>query len=203
MSHNSSICNRNVHICAHFCYKTVHCGIFADVTKWCIVGYKTGADLHDKSVPLLWSNIITELPDRCASIIWWIFFKFCVCTVNIFPKFWIAIPYNNPFKRICHTFQNGTKNIKKFLSIIHNSYTLNEWVNCMCQDLQIAHWCQQHQFELLLSLLLLLFFYLLFPCMVVISRPRVRVAVEEFFAICYRSCSEWHLAGHFLSRHCT
>ena len=34
-SHNAPFCNRNVHICAHFCYKTVHCGIFV----WCIVRF--------------------------------------------------------------------------------------------------------------------------------------------------------------------
>ena len=32
---NAQFCNRNVRICAHFCYKTVHCGIFV----WCIVGF--------------------------------------------------------------------------------------------------------------------------------------------------------------------
>ena len=35
ISHNASICNRNVHTCAHFCYKMVHCGI----QDWCIVGF--------------------------------------------------------------------------------------------------------------------------------------------------------------------
>ena len=25
MSHNATFCNRNVHICAHFCYKMMHC----------------------------------------------------------------------------------------------------------------------------------------------------------------------------------
>ena len=35
ISHNASFCNRNVHTCAHFCYKMVHCGIF----DWCIVGF--------------------------------------------------------------------------------------------------------------------------------------------------------------------
>ena len=34
-SHNAPFCNRNVHKCAHFCYKMVHCGIW----DWCIVGF--------------------------------------------------------------------------------------------------------------------------------------------------------------------
>ena len=34
ISHNASFCNRNVHTCAHFCYKRVHCGIW----NWCIMG---------------------------------------------------------------------------------------------------------------------------------------------------------------------
>ena len=28
ISHNAPFCNRNVHTCAHFCYKMVHCGIW-------------------------------------------------------------------------------------------------------------------------------------------------------------------------------
>ena len=27
-SHNVQFCNTNVHMCAHFCYKRLHCGIF-------------------------------------------------------------------------------------------------------------------------------------------------------------------------------
>ena len=33
--HNGPFCNRNVHTCAHFCYKMVHFGIW----DWCIVGF--------------------------------------------------------------------------------------------------------------------------------------------------------------------
>ena len=35
ISHNAQFCNRNVHICAHFCYKMVHRGVFV----WCTVGF--------------------------------------------------------------------------------------------------------------------------------------------------------------------
>ena len=35
ISHNAPFCNRNVHMCAHSCYKIVYCGIFV----WCIVGF--------------------------------------------------------------------------------------------------------------------------------------------------------------------
>ena len=28
ISHNALFCNRNVHLCAHFCYKFLHCGMF-------------------------------------------------------------------------------------------------------------------------------------------------------------------------------
>ena len=35
ISHNVPLCNRNVHTCAHFFYKMVHCGI----SVWCIVGF--------------------------------------------------------------------------------------------------------------------------------------------------------------------
>ena len=47
ISHNAQFCDRNVHICAHFCYKMVH---------W---GYGTGAlwELHNMSVA--WNNTCT------------------------------------------------------------------------------------------------------------------------------------------------
>ena len=35
ISHNAPVCNRNVHTCAHFCYKMVHCGIW----DWCIMEF--------------------------------------------------------------------------------------------------------------------------------------------------------------------
>ena len=35
ISQNAPFCNRNVHMCAHFCYKMVHSGILV----WCIVGF--------------------------------------------------------------------------------------------------------------------------------------------------------------------
>ena len=35
LSHIAPFCNRNVHMCAHFCYKMVQCGIFV----WCTVGF--------------------------------------------------------------------------------------------------------------------------------------------------------------------
>ena len=35
MSHNAPFCSRNVRMCARFCYRMVHCGIFV----WCIVGF--------------------------------------------------------------------------------------------------------------------------------------------------------------------
>ena len=39
ISHNAPFFNRNVHMCAHFCYKMVHCGIW----EWCmVVHYATG-----------------------------------------------------------------------------------------------------------------------------------------------------------------
>ena len=39
ISHNAAFGNNNVHICAHFYYKTVHCGIW----DWCIVIYGCSA----------------------------------------------------------------------------------------------------------------------------------------------------------------
>ena len=35
ISHNAPFCNRNMHTCAHFCYKVVHCGMW----DWWMVGF--------------------------------------------------------------------------------------------------------------------------------------------------------------------
>ena len=35
ISHNAPFCNRNMHMCAYFCYKMVHCGTW----DWCIMGF--------------------------------------------------------------------------------------------------------------------------------------------------------------------
>ena len=35
ISHNATFCNRNVHTCAHFCYKMLHCGMW----HRCILGF--------------------------------------------------------------------------------------------------------------------------------------------------------------------
>ena len=43
ISHKAQFCNRNVHMCAHFCYKMIQCGIFL----WCIFW-----DLWDGSIAL-------------------------------------------------------------------------------------------------------------------------------------------------------
>ena len=46
ISHNTAFCNRNVHICVHFCCKTVHCGIFV----WCIAGFMRWIYYANKTV---------------------------------------------------------------------------------------------------------------------------------------------------------
>ena len=53
LSHNASFCNKNVHMCAHFCYKMVHCGyssnafwdvwecfVICIILSWLIVLYR-------------------------------------------------------------------------------------------------------------------------------------------------------------------
>ena len=52
-SHNAPFCNRNVHMCAHFCQKMVHCGIW----DRCIMGF----------VRLVYRAIV-RLPSAWASV---------------------------------------------------------------------------------------------------------------------------------------
>ena len=82
ISHNAPFCNRNVHICAYFCYKMVHCGIFVwRMTQWdswdkSIVKYSADGKVihvfitsplstHD-SPRFLWSDDVTEMTDQIS-----------------------------------------------------------------------------------------------------------------------------------------
>ena len=50
ISHNVPFCNRNVHTCAHFCYKMVHCGICVaalwDLCNRSIIAFVRGITSH-------------------------------------------------------------------------------------------------------------------------------------------------------------
>ena len=97
ISHNTPFCNRNVHTCAHFCYKMVICGIW----DWCIVGFVRHPDCWDMiqnktfSFPLL-STLSLDLYsvsyhnlDNSSYFIWkvetlkWIFLKASLYWIHI------------------------------------------------------------------------------------------------------------------------
>ena len=92
--HNAPFRNRNVHACAHFCYKIVQCGIYAVhmctflfqngasryicwayvhifVPKWCIVGYETWCiagfvqPVYDMSLGTI--TLVCFFPAKCAT----------------------------------------------------------------------------------------------------------------------------------------
>ena len=59
ISHNEPLCNINVHMREHFCYKIVHCGIW----DWCIVGFAICASavmkltkVYQNILTLIWSH---------------------------------------------------------------------------------------------------------------------------------------------------
>ena len=43
ISHNAPFCNKNVYMCAHFCYKMVHCGIWDTCIVVCTFLLQSGA----------------------------------------------------------------------------------------------------------------------------------------------------------------
>ena len=58
ISHNASFWNRNVHMCAHFCYKIMHCGIFVGCigrfVRWVgCISELTSAFLHITARPCI------------------------------------------------------------------------------------------------------------------------------------------------------
>ena len=73
VSHNATFCSRNVHRCAHFCYKMMHCGIFV----WCIVGFVKLDYLG------AWSHVMIHDCNVCngkciISSLSWILFLYCL-----------------------------------------------------------------------------------------------------------------------------
>ena len=63
ISHNASFCNRNVHMCAHFCYKMMHCGIFVS----CILGFVRCVYWAYYSWGYYSSWCLWLLPSHCSS----------------------------------------------------------------------------------------------------------------------------------------
>ena len=62
ISHNAPFCSRNVHTCAHFCYKMVHCGTW----QWCIGGCGSG-ELWNWSIRLPLLSVLCKLTMLAAS----------------------------------------------------------------------------------------------------------------------------------------
>ena len=64
MSHNAPFCNRNVHTCAHFCYKVVHCGMY----DWCIVGFVQQAYYLIVPIRRVWWDSLGNFSSSWSSI---------------------------------------------------------------------------------------------------------------------------------------
>ena len=100
-SHNAPFCNRNVHLCAHFYYKMVHCDIFV----WYIVEFVSCVYLL-----LLFTNGRNALdhlwgPPVCAFVCCvcakfrakntlWIKFKFGRCINSTTPLTWFTFVFD-------------------------------------------------------------------------------------------------------------
>ena len=57
MSHTAPFCNRNVHTCAHFCYKIAQCGIWS----WCIVGFVNEINCLPLILVHRWMNTVANI----------------------------------------------------------------------------------------------------------------------------------------------
>ena len=84
ISHNAPFCYRNVHICAHFCYKLVHCGIW----DWRLVGCVQQPAVYGicKSRPCcngVALNLGTTWPVNYHSTHWGRVTRICVSTLTI------------------------------------------------------------------------------------------------------------------------
>ena len=82
ISHNAPFCNRNVHICAHFCYKMVHCVIFV----WCIVGLVWWVtEVLDTCNLMCFGISMKFFTSRFCPILWWLEhqYVFVCCTIPL------------------------------------------------------------------------------------------------------------------------
>ena len=77
--HNAPFCNRNVHMCAHFCYKMMHCGEFVQ----CIMGFVSWVYLKGRTQCILWSHKDTHRSPLRANN--------GVCFVSILEGWWVRI----------------------------------------------------------------------------------------------------------------
>ena len=82
ISHNAPFCNRNVHICAHFCYKMLHCGIwhrcilgFVRLVYWrpCLIPTNSPVNWPNSQIPECTWSISHNTPFRtemCIFLFW-------------------------------------------------------------------------------------------------------------------------------------
>ena len=60
LSHNVPFCNRNMHTCAHFCYKMMHCGVFvlgtAGFLKWFYYDMILLTSWQLQKCAIIWTN---------------------------------------------------------------------------------------------------------------------------------------------------
>ena len=94
-SHYTPFCNRNVHICVHFCYKMVHCGIW----DWCIVGFLLSLLVPDMSLhtqKLTWCLTQRKMLVSNNDLIWTCLHHklYQLCHSQLFSNAW-----NGMFKR--------------------------------------------------------------------------------------------------------
>ena len=113
ISHNAPLCYRNVHMCAHFCYKMVHCGRFVR----CIVGflgwnYRIGhmdGLAHDCGIP-------SALPNGDTAVL---------CQVIDLTPIAESTRYQWDLSHFLTVFHNIQFYMK---SCIHNFTVVSEWM---------------------------------------------------------------------------
>ena len=110
ISHNALLFNRNVHMCANFCYKMVHCGIYA---LWDFVRYLLWEDelANNKVISSLPTSHDLKLFNGCNAI------SFVICD-TVIPgnqkikqsdnrSFQYALPRCRPMKTISRIYAIG------------------------------------------------------------------------------------------------
>ena len=134
MSYNAPFCNRNVHMCAHFCYEMVHCGIW----DWCIMGFICNRSILN-TMKIQWK-------------MWYIYSFSWYIEVrknsrhfadNIFKMHfleWKLIYFDSNFIEVYFMASNW-----KWVSTgSDNGLTLNRWQTIMWSNDDPFQWCIMH-----------------------------------------------------------
>ena len=123
ISYNASFCNRNVHTCAHFWYKMVHCGIW----DWCIVEYVPQVYSANNNMDKE-TNAFTWVRKYISNCVYWLTLHSDLCNDILGLEISMKIQSHNLFKLV------------EFLDILHIRSLVQTYFSVACSSICFSNW---------------------------------------------------------------